>query len=552
MKYAIGLDYGTLSVRALLVEIATGQEIAKSVFEYTDGVIDKFLPSNNLKLPKDWALQNPDDYLNGAEKTIKEVFSISGINPCDVVGLGIDFTACTMMPINKEGKALCQINEWENNPHAWVKLWKHHAAQVEADHINKIAYERNEHWLKRYGGKISSEWMIAKIFQVLNEAPEVYNACDKFIEASDWVIMQFTGNEKRNATCAGYKAIWSKEDGYPSKDYFKALDERLENVVKEKLSEDIYPIGTKAGELNEKWSNRTGLPCGIAVAVGNVDAHAAIPAMTITDTGVMGAIIGTSGCYMVLGKEPRIVEGMCGYTDDGILPGFVGFEAGQGCVGDMLAWFIENQVPEKYYVEAREKNLSIHELLTDKALHIEPGDSGLLVLDWLNGNRCVLVNGHLTGLILGLTIGTKPEEIYRAFMEAIAFGCRVIIEAFRKGGVEINEVIASGGIAEKNPLFMQIFADITDLEWKIADSKQACALGAAMWGAVAAGTENGGYDNIKEAVSKMAKLKDFSYKPIPHHRHIYDKLFEEYVILHDYFGRGENDVMKRLKDKYTE
>ena len=548
MKYTIGLDYGTLSVRALLVEVDTGKEVASSTYEYSDSVIDNVLPSSGEKLPPDWALQNPADYLTGLEKTIKEVIDISHIDPYDIIGIGVDFTACTVLPITKDGNAMCMSEEWKNNPHAWVKLWKHHAAQPEANKINETAYERNEEWIKRYGGKISSEWLFSKIIQVLDEAPEVYNSCYKFIEATDWIILQMTGNECRNATCAGYKALWSKADGYPSKDYFKALDPRLENVVSEKLSEDIYPIGDRAGSLIKYWADKTGLKEGIAVAVGNVDAHAAIPAITITGEGVMGAIMGTSGCYMVLGKEPKLVEGICGYTADGILPGFIGFEAGQGCVGDLLAWFVDTLVPEEYAIEAKKEGISVHQLLTEKAKELRPGESGILALDWWNGNRCILVDGDLSGLIIGLTISTKPEEIYRALIEAIAFGCNIIIESFRAGGVAVEEVVACGGIAEKNPMFMQILSDVTNLEWKIAQSAQSCALGAAMWGAVAAGSLDGGYDNISDAVRKMAGVRDVSYKPTAKYRNTYNILFNEYRKLHDYFGRGENNVMKILKN----
>jgi len=548
MKYSIGLDYGTLSCRALLVEVETGKEVATAVYEYKDSVIDEYLPSNGQKLPFDWALQNPDNYLEGLELTIKEVIKNSGINSSDVIGLGIDFTACTMLPMNKDGQCLCQTKDWKNNPHAWVKLWKHHAAQSEANKINETAEKLGEKWLQKYGGKVSSEWMFAKIWQIYDEAKDVYDATYRFIEATDWIVLQVTGNEARNACTAGYKAMWDKREGYPSKAFFKALDPGLENVVDEKLSRDIYPIGAKAGNLTEKWAKITGLSTNVAVAVGNVDAHVAVAATTVTKEGTLVAIMGTSTCHMILGKEPKLVKGICGYVEDGILPGFIGFEAGQSCVGDHFAWFARTCVPESYYEEAKEKGVSIHMLLTQKADKLKVGESGLLALDWWNGNRSVLVDVDLTGMLLGMTLNTKPEEIYRALIEATAFGTNIIINAFEENDVKVNDIVACGGLAEKNPMLMQIYADVTNREWKIADSAQTCALGSAMWGAVVAGKANGGYDTIEEAANKMARVKDITYKPISENVAVYKKLFAEYKKLHDYFGRGENDVMKRLKE----
>lgn len=547
MKYSIGVDFGTLSARALLVEVETGKEIATSVYEYSNGVIDDILPTSKAKLPPDWALQDPADYIRGLECTIPEVLKKSGVSAEDIIGIGIDFTACTMLPIDSEGKPLCFDKKWENEPHAWVKLWKHHAAQPEANRINQTAADMNQDFLSRYGGKISSEWFFSKALQILDEAPEIYNTADRLIEAGDWVILQMTGNEARNACTAGYKAMWEKRTGFPSKEFFKALDPRFENVVEEKLNKRIYPIGTRAGELTPEMASRTGLRPGIAVAVANVDAHVAVPAATVTREGVMVMIMGTSTCHMVNGTEPKIVEGMCGYVEDGILPGLIGFEAGQSCVGDHFAWFTENCVPESYKAEANKQGISIHDLLTRKASQLKPGESGLLALDWWNGNRSVLVDVDLTGMMLGMTLSTKPEEIYRALIEATAFGTNIIIQAFESSGVAVNEIVACGGLAEKNEMLMQIYADVTNREFKIAESPQTCALGSAMWGAVAAGKVEGGWDNIDEAAVAMARVKEKTYKPKQESHEIYSQLFEEYKRLHDYFGRGGNDVMKRLK-----
>ncbi|NSW90889.1 MAG: ribulokinase [Firmicutes bacterium] len=546
-KYSLGVDFGTQSGRAVLVEVDTGNIVAMAVKDYTHGVMDEYLPDGRTKLPHDWALQHPKDYLEVLEETIPSVLKQSGVDPKDVIGMAIDFTACTMLSIDKEGTPLCFKDEFKYNPHSYVKLWKHHAAQPQANRLNEIAAQRGEKFLNRYGGKISSEWLIPKIMQILEEAPEVYNSTDKFIEAADWISFMLTGNERRNSCTAGYKALWSKRDGYPSKDFFKALDPRLENLVDEKLNRAIYPQGAKAGELTPEMAKFTGLLPGTAVAVSNVDAHVAVPAVGIVEPGKMLMIMGTSTCHMVLGTEEKIVPGMCGVVEDGIIPGFMGYEAGQSCVGDHFEWFINNCVPESYMQEARERGINIHRLLREKAMKYRPGESGLVALDWWNGNRSVLVDADLTGLIIGCTLATKPEEIYRALIEATAYGTNIIIETFEKSGVAINELYACGGIAEKDEFMMQIYADVTNREIRISASPQTVALGSAMFGAVAAGKEKGGYDTIFEAAKCMAKVKKEYYKPNPENVKIYKKLYEEYKILHDYFGRGANDVMKRLK-----
>jgi len=547
-KYAIGVDFGTLSGRAVLVELDTGNEIATAVKEYPHAVMDEYLPYGNVKLEHDWALQHPQDYLDVFAETIPAVLKESGVSPEDVIGIGIDFTACTMLPIDREGQPLCFDDRYKTNPHAYVKLWKHHAAQDEANRLNQIAMERGEKFLQLYGGKISSEWLIPKIWQILNEAPEIYEAADRFIEAADWVVLQLTGVERRNSCTAGYKAIWHKRMGYPSKEFFRALDPRLENLVDEKLSRDIYPLGTKAGEITEKAAKLTGLKPGTAVAVGNVDAHVAVPAVGITEPGKMLMIIGTSTCHMLLGTEEKMVPGICGVVEDGIIPGYLGYEAGQSCVGDHFQWFIENCVPAEYRKEAEDRGVSIHKVLREKASRLKPGESGLLALDWWNGNRSVLVDVDLTGMLLGCTLTTKPEEIYRALIEATAYGTRMIIDTFEEYGVPIHELYAAGGIAQKDEMMMQIYADVTNREIRISASPQTPALGSAMFGAVAAGSARGGFDSIVDAAKVMAKVLDKVYKPNPENVAIYNKLYQEYKILHDYFGRGQNDVMKRLKE----
>src|SRR5919202_757643 len=406
--YALGVDFGTESGRAVLVDVRSGAELASSVYHYANGFLDTALPSTSRPLPPDLALQDPADYLRTLEVTIPEVLRQAGAAAEDVIGLGIDFTACTMLPVDAAGQALCFDPRFAGHPHAWVKLWKHHAAQPEADRVNRIARERGEEFLGRYGGKISSEWLIPKILQILDEAPEIYRAAARFMEAADWVVLQLTGQERRNACTAGYKAVWDKDSGYPSPDYFAALNPELRNVVADKLSQDIYPQGRRAGGLTPALSDRLGLRPGTAVAVANVDPHVSVPACTVVEQGQMVMVMGTSICHMVLGTQKRLVPGMCGVVEDGILPGYFGYEAGQSAVGDIFGWFVDTCVPPEHWDEARQQGLDVHALLEEKAARLVPGHSGLLALDWWNGNRSGLGDVDLSGVMLGATLLTRP------------------------------------------------------------------------------------------------------------------------------------------------
>lgn len=545
-KYAIGVDYGTESGRALLVDIANGAEIATHVTPYPHGVMDERLPDGTLLGP-DWALQHPDDYMEVLRRSVPEVLREAGVNPEDVIGIGIDFTACTMMPLDEQGLPLCLKPEWSGNPHSWVKLWKHHAAQQEANRLNKIAEERGEKFLPRYGGRLSSEWMVAKVWQILNEAPEVYEQTNLFMEAADFVVMQMTDSLVRNSCTAGYKAVWHKEQGYPSNEFFAALDPRLETLTETKLRGHIAALGSKAGELNAEMAEAMGLCPGIAVAVGNVDAHAAVPAVGVVTPGKLVMAMGTSICHLLLSDKEVNVEGMCGVVEDGIVAGYYGYEAGQSAVGDIFGWYVDEAVPEYVRHAAQEEGTGVHQWLERRAAEYNPGETGLLALDWWNGNRSVLVDADLSGLLVGLTLQTKPEEIYRALLESTAFGTRRIIEAFHLNGVEVNELYACGGLPQRNRLLMQIYADVTGREIKIADSTQTAALGAAMFATVAAGAEAGGYATIVEAADKMARVREETFKPIPEHAAVYEELYQAYLKLHDYFGRGGNNVMKTLK-----
>ena len=540
--YTIGIDFGTLSGRAVLVDAADGTEVATAVFDYPNGVIDHALPGSDILLPPEWALQDPLDYIETIKQTVPAVLKESGVPAAEVVGVGIDFTACTMMPVKVDGTPLRALDQWAENPHAWVKLWKHHAGQPQADQINETARQMGESWLNRYGGKISSEWFFSKALQILQEAPAVYQAADRLLEAADWVIWQLTGVETRNACTAGYKAM--VQDGhYPSRDYFAALHPDFADVIDSKMSRDFAELGDRAGGLTAEMAVATGLEEGTAVAVANVDAHVTAPAVKATDPGVMVMIMGTSTCHIMSGTELKEVDGMCGVVRGGIIPGLYGYEAGQSGVGDIFAWFVDHAVPPEYHEAAAAANLNLHEYLEQEAAKQAVGEHGLVALDWWNGNRSTLVDTNLSGLLIGMTLATRAPDIYRALIEATALGTREIIEAFEAQGIEVKELVAAGGLPQKNLLLRQIYADVTGRPFKLSGSDQAPALGSAMHAAVAAGV----YPDIQAAAGKMGKLSDEVISPIPENKAAYDKLFAEYKLLYDYFGRGANDAMKRLK-----
>lgn len=545
-NYALGVDYGTLSGRTVLVDIITGEEAAQAEYAYPHGVMDEALPDGTPLAP-DWALQHPQDYLDVLAHTVPEVLAQAGVDPADVIGIGTDFTACTMIPVTGDGTPLCLLPAYRREPHAYVKLWKHHAAQGQANRINALAAERGEAFLPRYGGKISSEWELPKLLQILEEAPAVYEAMDAFVEAADWIVWQMTGRRTRNSCAAGYKGLWHKVDGDPSPAFLAALHPAFGRAVEEKLACPVSPLGQRAGGLTAEMAALTGLHAGTPVAVGNVDAHVCVPAVKIDRPGHMLAIMGTSTCHMLLSQEERPVPGVCGVVEDGILPGYYGYEAGQSCCGDHFAWFTDNCLPAAYTEQAAREGKSIHAYLREKAARLAPGESGLIALDWWNGSRSVLMDADLSGLLLGMTLRTKPEDIYRALIEATAYGTRMIVETFRKAGVAVDGIVAAGGIPRKDPMTMQIYADVLDMPIRVAGSAQCGALGAAIFGAVAAGAAGGGYDRVQDAATAMGKLREGAYRPDAERAAVYDRLYAEYVALHDAFGRGASDVMKRLK-----
>ena len=541
-KYVIGTDFGTLSGRTVLVDTATGEELAESVLAYAHGVMDGQIPTGK-KLPANYALQYPTDYLEVLRTTIPDVIRKASVSAEDITAMAMDFTACTVLPIDAEGCPLCMKKEYENEPHAYVKLWKHHGAQKYADEINALAKQRGEAWLDIYGGKISCEWALPKILEVLREAPDIYKNTHRFTEAADWLSLVLTGEETHSAAFAGYKALWNKETGYPADEFMTALDAGLSGIVGTKLSENVLGVDSIAGYLCAEGARLTGLPEGVPVAMPMIDGHAGITALNVTGEGDMMMILGTSSCQMINSTVKTNIDGICGYVDGAVIPEYCTYEAGLAGVGDVFDWFVHNEVPESYEAEAKERGIGIHKLLREKAMKLVPGESGLLALDWLNGNRNILVNSNLSGMILGLNLGTKAEEIYRALIEATAYGTRVIFEQYEKYGLSINKVCVGGGIAQKDEMMMQIYADVLGKELCVAGTTQAGALGSAIYASVAAGI----YPDVVTAAAHMSRPPIKSYTPIPENVSVYNTLYGEYRRLYDYFGK-ENQVMERLTD----
>ncbi len=536
----MGVDYGTLSGRALVVRVSDGAELGTATHTYPHAVIEDRLPTATRALPPDWALQVPDDYREVLRVAVPAAVAAAGIDPARVIGIATDFTACTMVPTLADGTPLNEVDGYADRPHSYVKLWKHHAAQPHADRINQLAADRGETWLPRYGGLISSEWEFAKGLQLFEEDREVYDRMERWVEAADWIVWQLCGAYVRNACTAGYKGI--RQDGaYPTADFLGALSPGFESFVADKLDHPIGQLGDRAGGLTAEAAAWTGLPEGIAVAVGNVDAHVTAPAAQAVAAGQMVAIMGTSTCHVMNADVLREVPGMCGVVDGGIVAGSWGYEAGQSGVGDIFGWFTETSVPASYAVDAADAGESVHELLTRRAAEQEIGEHGLVALDWHSGNRSVLVDHELSGLVVGQTLATRPEHVYRALLEATAFGTRVIVDTFRESGVPVEEFIVAGGLA-KNALLMQIYADVTRLPLSIIDSEQGPALGSAIHAAVAAGA----YSDVPTAAKTMGKVRKGVYLPDEGRAAAYDLLFEEYLALHDHFGR-RTSTMRKLK-----
>ena len=543
-KYVIGLDYGTLSARAVLVSVGRGEVAAESIYPYPHGILNT-ISGGDEELPVDFALQEIDDYVEAMYETIRTVVKQSGCRAEDVIGIGIDATSSTFLPLTKSGTPLCKPEQFRTNPHAWLKLWKHHGAQEEADRMTELAAGRQEKFLMRCGGKVNAEWMLPKLTEIVLKAPDVYEAADNFMEVSDYLVFLLTGEMTRCMCHAGYKLLWNEEDAYPSEEFLRALHPNLSSL-KSKLKGREVQVGECAGRLTEEAAGRLGLREGTAVAASMIDAHVAVPSLGIDGPDKALMILGTSCCMLLCSEKLSYIKGISGCVKNAVLPGLYAYEAGQSAVGDLFDWFVKNCVPGSYEKEAADKNISIHMLLSEKASCLAPGESGLVALDWWNGNRSCLADARLSGMVLGLTLRTKPEEIYRALLEAAAFGMRAIFEEFEKGGITARELYACGGIVSKNSFMMQIYADVLGKTIFTGSTEQGSAFGAAVYAAVAAGAERGGYGSVYRAARAMGKTGDKRYTPIPQNMEIYHRIYREYKLLHDYFGAGGNEVMHRM------
>ncbi len=538
-KYVIGIDYGTLSARSVLVDTADGRALASSEYVYPHAVMNERdicggEPSSTT------ALAHPDDYIEALTKTVSGVLLDSGVSAENVIGLCIDATSCTVLPHLSDGTPLSSLPKFSRDPNAYIKLWKHHGAENQADKMTRVAAERGEKWLDSYGRTVSAEWMFPKILETLESSPEVYNASERFSEIADWLVSILTGSTCRSACQAGYKALY--QDGYPTSDYLREVDPAFDTVL-DKIEGGIVPPGTVAGYINEEGERITGLRQGTVVASPVIDAHAALPAAKAVSDGDLTLIIGTSACHILISDSDAPVKGICGKVMGGVVDGYLAYETGQPCVGDMLAWFTRNCLPESYAEAIKREGADAFDYLNSLASKLEIGASGLLVLDWWNGNRSPYVDYDLSGAIIGMTLLTRPEEIYHAMLSSIAFGTRRMVELYRESGVNIERIFAVGGIPLKNPFLMQVMADVLGESIGVVDSKQSGAKGSAIYAATAAGV----YPDVASAAEKMGDGCAATYSPRAEAHAKYSKLYEMYVELSETFAKS--DIMKRLRNK---
>lgn len=542
-KYSLGFDFGTESVRVIVVDIVDGRIAAQAVEAYAHGVIDEALPGSREALPSDYALQHPQDWLDSLAAACRAAVKTSGIDVGAIIGIGVDFTSCTMLPCRADGTPLCVIENFRSTPLAWPKLWKHHGANAETQRINQVARERREPWLARYGGSIGLEWFFPKMLETLNGAAQVYAAADLFLEAGDWLVWQLCAgvyprsqvDQLVRSTCqAGYKAQWNAQSGYPSREFLRALDPRFENVVAEKMRGELRSPGRKSGELCAAAAELLGLREAIPVSTAIIDAHAGVPGAGVASPSTMVMVLGTSSCHMMNSRTEVLAPGIAGVVEDGILPGYFGYETGQASVGDAFAWFVQRF------------GLS-HDTLSRDAAALPPGANGLLAIDWFNGCRTPLMDPDVSGAFIGLTLATRPEQLYRALIEATAFGVRWIVETLRESGVPVRRFVASGGLPQKSPLLMQIYADVLKEKIELAASDQSVALGAAILGCLAAGEEVTGYAQTSQAIHAMAQQReDLVYRPDLAARKEYDRLYALYRALADPSG-PLTTVMRALR-----
>lgn len=539
MSYSIGIDFGTGSGRVLIVDIKTGAIAGMSVHEYKHGVIENELLGKQI--PSDYSLQHAPDYMEVLTKGIPEAIKDAKINPHDIKGIGVDFTSSTMVVTDDQYQPLSEKKQYKHEPHAYVKLWKHHGATQEANKIFKVAQADVNNLLGYYGFQVSDEWMIPKILELKTQAPDILNDTSYIMEAGDWIVSTLVGENIRSNCARGFKAFWNEIDGFDL-DFFSQIDVDLPKIISEKFSGKVVTLGERAGYISEKMSEILGLPARIPVAPAIIDAHSAVLGIGSIKQGQFTMVMGTSTCHLMLHKDQKRVPGISGSVYNGIMPQLYAYEAGQSAVGDLFATIV-NQAPYAYVTEAHKKNITVFDLLEEKLSDQPVGQTGLLALDWHNGNRSPLSDSELTGALIGKTLHTKTEDIYRAYMEATAFGTRMIMEAYENHGLHVNEVFACGGLPKKNNLLMQIYADVLNKPIHVSDSDYAPAIGAAILGAVA-GEQ---YASVDEATQHMKQPLLKTVYPKEENVEKYEAVYELYKQLHNYFGIEARHIMDKLQ-----
>lgn len=540
--YVLGIDFGTESARAVLVRLSDGAEIASAVHPYQHGVMDETLVHTGAALPADSALQDPDDYLASLQAVIRSVVGRSRIQPEQIIGLGIDTTACTLVLTDAHLVPLPRLTRWRSQPLAYARLWKHHAAQYCADDLIAAANAEGGMFLPTYGGRLSSEWLLPKALQTLREAPEVYAAAERILEQQDWIVSTLVGREVRSASVAGYKGTYRAEgDGYPPASFLDGVHQGFATVL-DKVGHEFLAPGQRAGTLSGEWAEKLGLAPGTAVAAGTIDAHAAVLGSGVVESNVMVAVMGTSVCNLIVTDHYAEPVGIQGVVLDGILPGKWGHEAGQAGFGDTFGWFVRHLAGADVADEAAITGRSVFEVLEAHASTLGPGGSGLLILDWLSGNRSILIDSNLSGAMIGMTLATRSHHIYRALLEAAAFGQRTILEAFEQAGVNIDRFVVCGGIPRKSPLLMQILADVTGRRIDVSPSVNSSALGAALHAAIAAGV------TTWEQAAALAPAITSVHTPDPARHAAYEAVYALYRHLHDDLGVSHPEYMHQLRN----
>lgn len=546
-KYSIGLDFGTLTARAVIVDTADGKALATSTFGYQDAIIDSTLPESRIHLPADFALQNPRDYQEAVVSPLRDILHRSGVRAEDVIGIGVDSTASTVLALDENYMPLCLHPECKNNPHSWIKMWKHHSPQKQADRINAAASRLGESFLQRCGGKVSVEWFYPKMLETLELAPDIFDRAAYFVELGDWIVYLLTGEMKRSSAIASLHAHWDSTQGMPSDEFFHQLHPKMADKVRQNQKIPVAPIFSAVGTLSREIAAQTGLTERTMVSIADTDSPVALLSLNVTNENTGALILGTSSVFMLLSQKEHYIRGAMASVKDQLMPGFFGNMFGQSAVGDSFEWFVKNMVPYQYYLEAKNNDKSVFDIMNAAMERLDPRVEHVLATDWFNGSRSLLQNSSLSGALVGMSLSTRPEQIYRALVESSAFGLKKILNSIHDAGIPLEQIRACGGLARKSPAIMQIYADILEIPIYTAASAQAIGQGAAILGAQAAGSENGGYDQIADAVGAMHCPVATCYTPRNEYRQLYRELFAQYEEVYHFFGVEKPQIMESLR-----